>query len=71
MLDVDPHVLIDGVQRGHDAVYWSTWLSALYAVDPDMWINIEHEDVSLGRIEGIEVAAGVLLDAARRAGIPA
>lgn len=55
--------------RGHDAVYWSTWLSALYAVDPDMWVNIEHEDVSLGRIEGLEVAAGVLLDAARRAGI--
>ena len=56
--------------RGHDAVYWSTWLAALYAVDPDMLVNIEHEDVSLGRIEGLEVAAGVLLDAARRAGIP-
>ncbi|MGI8458336.1 MAG: sugar phosphate isomerase/epimerase family protein [Propionibacteriaceae bacterium] len=42
--------------RGHDAVYWSTWLSALYAVDPDMWVNIEHEDVSLGRIEGLEIA---------------
>jgi sugar phosphate isomerase/epimerase len=57
--------------RGHDAVYWSTWLSALYAVDPQMWVNIEHEDVSLGRIEGLEVAAGVLLDAARRSGITA
>jgi sugar phosphate isomerase/epimerase len=56
--------------RGHDAVYWSTWLAALYAVDPDMLVNIEHEDVTLGRIEGLEVAAGVLLDAARRAGIP-
>ncbi|HEX8509447.1 MAG TPA: sugar phosphate isomerase/epimerase, partial [Propionibacteriaceae bacterium] len=55
--------------RGHDAVYWSTWLSALHTVDPDMWVNIEHEDVSLGRIEGLEVAAGVLLDAAKRAGI--
>ncbi len=55
--------------RGHDAVYWSTWLAALYAIDPDMLVNIEHEDVSLGRIEGLEVAAGVLLDAARRAGI--
>ncbi|HYI57826.1 MAG TPA: sugar phosphate isomerase/epimerase [Microlunatus sp.] len=56
--------------RGHDVVYWSTWLSALYAVDSDMWVNIEHEDVSLGRIEGLEVAAGVLLDAAKRAAIP-
>jgi sugar phosphate isomerase/epimerase len=55
--------------RGHDAVYWSTWLAALHAVDPDMWVNIEHEDVSLGRIEGLEVAARVLLDAARRAGV--
>ena len=36
-----------------------------------MLVNIEHEDVSLGRIEGLEVAAEVLLDAARRAGIPA
>jgi sugar phosphate isomerase/epimerase len=55
--------------RGHDAVYWSTWLAALDVVDPDMCVNIEHEDVSLGRIEGLETAAKVLLDAARRAGI--
>lgn len=55
--------------RGHDAVYWSTWLAALHAVDPDMLVNIEHEDTSLGRIEGLQVAAGVLLDAAARAGI--
>ena len=32
--------------RGHDAVYWSTWLAALHVVDPDMLVNIEHEDVS-------------------------
>ena len=44
--------------RGHDAVYWSTWLAALYVVDPDMLVNIEHEDVTLGRIEGLEVASG-------------
>jgi hypothetical protein len=41
----------------------------LHAIDPDMLVNIEHEDVSLGRIGGLEVAAGVLLDAARRAGL--
>jgi sugar phosphate isomerase/epimerase len=56
--------------RGHDAVYWSTWLAALHAVNPDMLVNIEHEDVSLSPIAGLEVATGVLLDAARRAGIP-
>jgi sugar phosphate isomerase/epimerase len=54
---------------GHDAVYWSTWLAALHAVDPDMCVNIEHKDVSLGRIEGLEVASKVLFDAARRAGL--
>ena len=33
--------------RGHDAVYWSTWLlRALHEVDPDMLVNIEHEDVA-------------------------
>src|SRR5918998_236874 len=56
--------------RGHDAVYWSTWLAALHVVDPDMRVNIEHEDTSLGPTEGLEEAAKVLLDAARRAGIP-
>ena len=55
--------------RGHDAVYWSTWLAALHAVDPDMLVNIEHEDTSLGRIEGLEAASKVLLDAALRAGV--
>lgn len=54
--------------RGHDADYWGEFLRALYEVDPDMMVNIEHEDVSLGHIEGLEVAAGVLLEAARSVG---
>jgi hypothetical protein len=41
----------------------------LHVVDPDMLVNIEHEDVSLGRIEGLEIASAVLLDAALRAGL--
>lgn len=49
--------------RGHDTAYWTEFLRALHEVDPDMLVNIEHEDVSLGRIEGLEVAAKVLLDA--------
>ncbi|MEJ6488703.1 sugar phosphate isomerase/epimerase [Leucobacter sp. USCH14] len=49
--------------RGHDTAFWTEFLRALRDVDPDMWVNIEHEDVSLGRIEGLEVAARVLLDA--------
>jgi len=58
------------LRRGHDAVFWSTWLAALHVFDPDVLVNIEHEDVALGRIEGLEVASAVLLDVARRAGIP-
>ena len=57
------------VGKGHDANYWAGFLKALYEVDPNMIVNIEHEDTSLGRIEGLELAAGVLLEAAKIAGI--
>jgi sugar phosphate isomerase/epimerase len=43
--------------------YWTEFLRALHDVDPDMLVNIEHEDVELGRIEGLEVAAKVLKEA--------
>lgn len=46
--------------KGHDVAYWTEFLRALHEVDPDIYVNIEHEDVELGRLEGIEVAAGVL-----------
>ena len=49
--------------KGHDTAYWTEFLRALHEVDPDMLVNIEHEDVELGRIEGLEVAAKVLKDA--------
>jgi sugar phosphate isomerase/epimerase len=49
--------------RGHDTAYWTEFLRALHEVDPDMMVNIEHEDTSLGRIEGLEVASKVLRDA--------
>ncbi len=49
--------------RGHDTAFWTEFLRALYEVDPNMLVNIEHEDVSLGRIEGLQVAAKVLTDA--------
>ncbi|WP_324013325.1 sugar phosphate isomerase/epimerase [Microbacterium sp. JZ37] len=51
--------------KGHDTAYWTEFLRALHEVDPDMWVNIEHEDVELGRVEGLEVAAAVLRDADR------
>ncbi len=49
--------------RGHDTAFWTEFLRALHEVDPGMLVNIEHEDVSLGRIEGLEVAAKVLREA--------
>jgi sugar phosphate isomerase/epimerase len=49
--------------KGHDVAFWTEFLRALREVDPDMLVNIEHEDTELGRIEGLEVAAKVLRDA--------
>ncbi|HWT33115.1 MAG TPA: sugar phosphate isomerase/epimerase [Microbacterium sp.] len=46
--------------KGHPVEYWTEFLRALHEVDPDMLVNIEHEDVSLGREEGVAVAAQVL-----------
>jgi sugar phosphate isomerase/epimerase len=50
--------------RGHDVTFWTRFVEALRAVDPEMAVNIEHEDTSLGRIEGLRVAADVLKQAA-------
>jgi sugar phosphate isomerase/epimerase len=48
------------VGRGHDTEFWARFLSALEAVDPNMWVNIEHEDVAFGPLEGLQVAAETL-----------
>lgn len=53
--------------KGHDQDFWSRFVAALTRVDPDMAVHIEHEDESLGRIEGLQSAAEVLLTAARNA----
>ena len=49
--------------KGHDVAYWTEFIRALHNVDPDMCLNIEHEDTELGRIEGLRVAADVLKSA--------
>jgi sugar phosphate isomerase/epimerase len=54
------------VGRGHDVAFWRRFLAALEAVDPDMAVNIEHEDAELDQIEGLRFAAGTLLEAAAR-----
>lgn len=52
----------------HDADYWARFLGALAAVNPDLNINIEHEDAAFGNVEGLERGARTLLAAAERAG---
>jgi sugar phosphate isomerase/epimerase len=65
----DPAWEFVAVGNGHGQDFWSGFLSALAAVDPDMAVNIEHEDASLGQVEGLSLAASNLLAAARAAGI--
>jgi sugar phosphate isomerase/epimerase len=56
------------VGKGHAADYWAEFIRACDEVDQDLWINIEHEDVSMGRIEGLEFACATLFEARRQAG---
>jgi sugar phosphate isomerase/epimerase len=49
---------------GHDVGYWTEFLRALAEVDPDMAVNIEHEDASYSRLDGLALAAQNLRAAA-------
>lgn len=53
------------VGRGHDVAFWRGFLQALAKVDPDMAVNIEHEDQELDQMEGLRRAAETLLQAAK------
>jgi sugar phosphate isomerase/epimerase len=44
--------------------FWTAFLAAIKRIDPDMAVNIEHEDQELGQLEGLEYAAKTLLTAA-------
>jgi sugar phosphate isomerase/epimerase len=58
------------VGRGHGVDdFWAPFLRALHDVDPDMAVNIEHEDTELDQIEGLRLAAENLIAAGGRAGI--
>lgn len=54
------------VGRGHGVAWWRDFLQELGRIDPDMAVNIEHEDQELGQLEGLESAAKTLLQAAGR-----
>lgn len=49
---------------GHDTDYWSDFLAALSEVDPDMPVNIEHEDADYSQLDGLALAAKNLRTAA-------
>ena len=58
------------VGRGHGVEdFWVPFLQALHDVDPDMAVNIEHEDAELDQVEGLRQAAENLIVAGAKAGI--
>lgn len=65
----DPAWRFVALGEGHDAAYWSRFLAAVAAANPDAAVNIEHEDAALGREEGLRRGARTLLEAARIAGV--
>ena len=46
--------------------YWTEFLRALAEVDPDMAVNIEHEDADYSRLDGLALAAENLCAAAAK-----
>ena len=51
---------------GHDVEYWTEFLRALAEVDPDMAVNIEHEDANYSCLDGLALAAENLRAAAAK-----
>jgi len=51
---------------GHDVEYWTEFLRAPAEIDPDMAVNLEHEDASYSRLDGLALAAGNLRAAAAK-----
>jgi sugar phosphate isomerase/epimerase len=45
---------------GHDVDYWAEFLRALAEVDPDIAVNIEHEDASMSQLDGLGLAVQTL-----------
>ena len=56
----DPAWRFVAVGVGHEVDYWVEVLRALRDIDPDMVINIEHEDAAMPTIDGLRMAAETL-----------
>jgi len=65
----DPAWRFVAVGIGHDVDYWAGFLAALAGVNPDIAVNIEHEDASYSRVDGLALAAENLKAAAEAAGV--
>ena len=63
----DPAWQFVAVGSGHDVDWWTEFIRALAEVDPDMAVDIEHEDAALGRLDGLALAAENLRAAADKA----
>jgi sugar phosphate isomerase/epimerase len=62
----DPAWRFVAVGVGHDVPCWTEFLRALAEIDPEMAVNIEHEDASYSRLDGLAIAAGNLRVAAAK-----
>ena len=58
LIQAQPQLVLTGV--GHEVDYWVEVLRALRDIDPDMVINIEHEDAAMPTIDGLRMAAETL-----------
>jgi sugar phosphate isomerase/epimerase len=61
----DPPWEFVAIGKGHGVEYWTRFLTALRKVNPEIAVNIEHEDVELGQVEGLSFAAENLVAAAK------
>ena len=60
----DPAWRFVALGLGHETEYWTELLAAIAEVDPEMNVNIEHEDAEYGNVEGLQISAKNLLEAA-------
>lgn len=59
----DPAWRFVAIGEGHDVAWWTEFLRAISRVNPQMNVNIEHEDQAYDQLEGIRLAAERLLAA--------
>ena len=60
----DPAWRFVALGLGHGVDYWTEFLTAIAEINPDMCVNIEHEDAEYGNVEGLRISAANLLQAA-------